>query len=543
MSKVLASPAIASPPLASPALASPSDEAVIQCSPCGRPCAARRIPWILAATILGSSMAILDGTAVNVALPILQAELGGTVADVQWVVESYALCLGALILVGGALGDRHGRRRVFCSGVVLFAAASIWCGVSPTVGQLIMARAVQGIGASLMVPGSLAILSSAFDDAQRGRAIGTWSAATAMAAAFGPVLGGWLVEHVSWRWVFYINIPLAIVVVAISLRYVPESRDTESKHGLDVGGALLVTGGLGALVYGLIESARLGLGHPAVIAGLAAGAIMLVAFVRQEARSRAPMMPLGLFRSRTFSGANGLTFLLYAALAGGLFFLPFNLIQVQGYSPTAAGAALLPFILLISSLSRWAGGLVHRFGARLPLTVGPLIAAIGFALFARPGVGGSYWVTFFPAVVVLGLGMAISVAPLTTTVMGAVPARQSGLASGINNAMARVAGLLAIALLGVVALGVFETQLDADLDRLAVSQDLRRQLEGERIKLAGATVPVSAGPDLGPALQRAIDESFVSAFRVVMLIAAAMAAAGGMSAALTIDRPVLPSRP
>ena len=264
--------------------------------------------------------------------------------------------------------------------------------------------------------------------------------------------------------------------------------------------------------------------------------MLLIAFIRQEARSRAPMMPLGLFRSRTFSGANGLTFLLYAALSGGLFFLPFNLIQVQGYSPTAAGAALLPFILLISFLSRWAGGLVDRFGARLPLTFGPLIAALGFALFARPGIGGSYWVTFFPAVLVLGLGMAISVAPLTTTVMGAVPARQSGLASGINNAMARVAGLLAIALLGIVALEVYDARLDGDLDRLAVSQDLRRQLDGERIKLAGATVPASAGPDLRPALSRAINESFVSAFRVVMLIAAAMAAAGGMSAALTIDR-------
>jgi EmrB/QacA subfamily drug resistance transporter len=491
----------------------------------------RKGVWILLATILGSSMVFIDGSVVNVALPRLQLELNASAASVQWVVEAYALFLGSLILVGGSLGDLFGRKRIFALGIGIFALASIWCGLTQDITQLVVARAVQGIGGALLTPGSLSIIRASFEDeAQRGRAIGLWSGFSAITAALGPVLGGSLVEYASWRWVFFINVPLAIAVLFVLLLRVPETRVGEGEIHLDIVGALLATFGLGLLVFGLIESENVGLLHPLVLACVAGGLLLLALFLFVEWRSPFPMMPLALFRSSTFSGANLLTLFLYAALGGALFFFPFVLINVHGYSPTAAGSAFLPFTLLLFLLSRWSGGLVARYGSRLPLVVGPLLVACSYVLFALPGTGGSYWTTFFPAIVLLGLGMSIVVAPLTTTVLGATEERYAGIASGINNAVARVAGLLAIAILGIVVIAVFNASLASNPALLHLSPADQQVLDAQRGKLAGTEVPHGADP----ALSAAIGQSFVAAFRVAMLIGAGLALASSLCAWLTI---------
>ncbi|PYK40991.1 MAG: MFS transporter [Verrucomicrobia bacterium] len=518
-------------------LREPCDESLIRSRPAIAPCSKSRGRWVLAATILASSMAFIDGTVVNVALPALQTSLNATAVDIQWVIESYSLLLSALLLIGGSLGDRYGRRRIFLIGVALFASASAACGFAVNIHQLIAGRALQGTGAALLVPGSLAIISSSFPENERGRAIGTWSGLSAITTAIGPVIGGWLIEQVSWRAIFFINIPIALLIILISLWHIPESSDTESL-GLDWWGAILGALGLGALVYGLIESSRLGFGDRSVQWALVGAAGLLALFLIIETRVSNPMLPFTLFRSRTFSGANLLTFLLYAALGGTLFFLPLNLIQVQHYSATAAGAALLPFILIISFLSRWSGGLIARYGPKLPLVVGPLIAAFGYAFFMLPGVDGSYWTTFFPPMVLLGLGMAVSVAPLTTTVMSSVVQNRVGIASGINNAVARTAGLIAIAVLGLLMLQAFKSGLDQRLSNWKLPESASRALQAQSIKLAAIAAPGDQDPGTRQVIRRAIDESFVSGFRIVMAIGAALAiASAGTALALIAKTP------
>jgi len=492
--------------------------------------------WILAATILASSMAFIDGTVVNVALPFLQTNLNATAIGIQWVVEAYSLFLSALLLVGGSLGDRYGRRRIFNIGVVIFALASAFCGMAANIEQLIAARAVQGVGGALLVPGSLSLISSCFPENERGKAIGTWSGFSAMTTAIGPVLGGWLVEHWSWRAAFFLNLPLALAVLLISVWKVPESREHDHHGSLDFVGAGLATIGLGGVIYGLIESPRLGFSNPMVFLVLIGGLVSLALFVFNEARAKNPMVPLRLFRSRDFAGANILTLFLYAALGGTFLFFTLDLIQIQGYSATAAGASLLPFVVLMFSLSRWSGGLIDRFGARLPLTIGPIIAAAGFALFAVPGRNGNYWTSFFPAVLVLGLGMAISVAPLTTTVMSSVGEEQAGVASGINNAVSRTAGLLAIAVFGVVMLHAFSRNLFIRLNDIQVDEQLKHYVYEQRVKLAGLELPANADATTRELIKGAVSGSYVFGFRVIMFISAALAVASAASAWLFIRK-------
>ena len=383
------------------------------------------------------------------------------------------------------------------------------------------------------MPGSLSIIGASFDETARGQAIGTWSGFTAITTAAGPVLGGWLIEHASWRWAFFINVPLAAIVIAISLWRIPESHNPTARH-VDWVGALVATVGLGGVVFGLIESISLHWGHPLVFGSLFAGIACLTVFPFVEDRVSSPMVPLTLFKSRTFSAANLLTLFLYAALGIFSFLFPSNLIQVQGYSTAVTGAAALPLILLMFFLSRWSGGLVARYGPRAPLVTGPLIAATGFVLFAVPGVGASYWKAFFPAFVVLGLGMAISVAPLTTVVMNSVDQDRAGTASGINNAVARVASVLAIAILAIVMVKVFSSSLNRSLADQLLPPGIFQYIKSNEIRLAGLDLPAGLDADTTALIRASISRAFVFGFRTVMLICAGLSLASAAVAWLMI---------
>ena len=446
-------------------------------SPAGR--------WLIAATVLGSGIAFLDSTVVNVALPAIRRQLGGGLSVQQWVVDGYLLTLSALLLLGGALGDRHGRRRVFVVGLVAFGAASLACGLAPSGPALITARAVQGVGGALLVPNSLAMIEALIDQPDRGRAIGVWAGLAGVAGAVGPFVGGWLVQAVSWRLVFFINLPLAAVAAVITVRHVPESRVLTKPERPDWRGSVLITAGLSGLVFALIEAPAQGGAPPTVLAGVI-GAICLVSFPFVEARRAAPLLPPAIFRSRQFTGANVTTLAVYAALGGAMFLLALQLQQSLGYSPVSAGLAMLPTTVVMLVLSPVTGSLADRIGPRLPMTLGPLVAALGLALMARITPGAGYVPAVLPAVVIFGLGLAITVAPLTRTVLAAVPEQQVGIASGTNNTVARMAGLLAVAILP-----------------------------------SAAGVETGGGP-LGPGFGRA------------MLIAALLCAVGGLVAAATV---------
>ena len=407
--------------------------------------------WVLLATVLGSAMAAIDATVVGIALPAIGHEFRATLAGLQWVVTAYTLTLAGLLLVAGALGDRYGRKRVFQIGVVWFALTSVLCGAAPTLGVLIAARALQGVGAALLTPGSLAIIEASFHPDDRGKAIGAWSGFSGVGTAVGPFLGGWLIQAASWRLIFVINVPVAALVLAVAWRHVPESSDPAETGRVDLLGGALVTLGLVGLTYGLIDGPAGGFLRPAPIASLVAGAVLLAVFVFRERRARMPVLPLSLFSSSQFNAANVITFVVYAALAGALFLLPLQLQQVSGYTPLQAGISLLPVTVIMLALSARSGALAARIGPRLQMTAGPLIIAAGLALLARIGPSGDYLTEVLPAVVVFGFGLAVNVAPLTATVLAAAPARNAGSASAVNNDVARVAGLIAVAVLPAAA--------------------------------------------------------------------------------------------
>jgi EmrB/QacA subfamily drug resistance transporter len=489
---------------------------------------------VLVASVLGSSMAFIDGSVVSVALPVLQRELGAPVSSAQWVVEAYQLFLSSLVLVGGALSDRFGRRRIFVLGTVVFAGASLSCGVSPGIGMLIASRAAQGVGGALLVPSSLAMLGAAHSERERGRAVGAWSAWTSIAAAVGPALGGWLVQAISWRAVFLVNLPIAAVVVGIAARRVRETRGPS--RTLDVAGAAAVTLALALLVFGLIETPAAGAGSPRAWAPMAAGAAGLAVFVLLERRAKDPMVPLGLFRRKTFAAANLLTLFLYGALAAMFFFLPFVLIQARGYSPAASGASVLPLVLVVAALSRRSGAAADRIGPRLPLTVGPLVAGAGFALLALLPADAPYAAGLLPGLLVLGLGIAITVAPLTTTVLNSVDRGDQGTASGINNAIARMAALLAVAGFGILAIGAFDRELRARLDAARVSPAVRERVESERARLGALKPPPGASATEARAIREGVASGLEAAFRDVNLLCAGLGGLAGLCAAVGVRR-------
>jgi EmrB/QacA subfamily drug resistance transporter len=453
--------------------------------------------WVLAATVLGSGIASLDATVVGVALPTIGRDLRTGVASLQWLVTAYTLTLAAFLLLGGALGDRLGRRRIFSIGVVWFAVASAACAAAPTAGSLIAARAVQGVGAALLTPGSLAILQASFRSEDRARAIGAWSGLGGLANAAGPLVGGELIAVSSWRWVFLINVPIAAVTLALTSRHVPESRDESATGRLDVGGAVLAVCALTGLIYGLIEGPTRGWTDPVVVIMLGAAVAAGGAFVVLERRVGSPMLPLGIFASRQFNAANATTFVVYAALSGALFLLPTELQVAGGYSPAASGLALLPVTAIMLFGSAPSGRLSARIGPRLQMGAGPLIVAAGLALLSRAATDASYATGVLPGVVVFGVGLACTVAPLTATAMGAAPPGHSGIASAVNNDVARAGGLIAVAVLPPLAGITGSTYLHARA--------------------------LSAG------------------FRTAVLVAAGVCAAGGVLAALTIRNPGRPT--
>jgi EmrB/QacA subfamily drug resistance transporter len=465
--------------------------------------------WLtLAATIVGSSMAFLDGSVVNIALPAIQEALHVDAAATQWIVNAYLLLLGALVLIGGAAADLYGRRFIFVLGLAAFTASSIACAISPNVAVLIVSRAVQGLGAALLMPASLAMLGATFDEHERSQAIGIWAGAGALMMAAGPMLGGFLVDQVSWRAIFLLNMPLAIVAAALALGFACESRDPAAKQ-LDWSGAAAVGVGLAAITWGLSAIPASGFRDKTVLAALGVGAALLAVFVAIEARlHKRAMMPLSLYRSRNFSATNALTLLLYFALGGALYFLPFGLIRLDGYSATQAGAALLPFALIMGFGASFTGAIADRLGPRWLLTVGPIVAAGGLAMLALLDLRQPFWVGVFPPMVLLGVGMAITVPPLTSTVMGAAGQTHSGIASGVNNAVARIAGLLAVAALGAVFFASFSFHLQG-MTSAQANEALNAVMSGR-----GGTGDATA--------------AFAGALRTIMLVTAACAALAGL---------------
>lgn len=495
--------------------------------------------WIMVSAILASSMAFIDSTALNIVLPSLQQSLGATGASLFWILNAYLLILAALILVGGSLGDKLGRKRIFMIGIAIFICGSAACGLAPTVSFLIAFRIIQGIGGALMIPGSLSLISASIDKAERGKAIGTWSAFTTVVTMGGPILGGVLGDAGLWRFIFFINIPIGIAALFILWRQIAESKDEEGSPVVDIKGSAALALGLAALSFGFLRMPGSGFGNWEVYGSLAAGLLLLAAFLFIEYKSPHPMMPLYLFANATFSGVNLLTFFLYAGLGAAILFLSLNLVQVQGYSQLQSGLSFLPFTILMVTIARYAGGLADKYGPGLLLIIGPATAGLGILLlsFVKQTNGPSeYWTTFFPGTVVLALGMSFTVAPLTAAVMGSVGDHLSGTASGVNNAMTRIASVFANAIFGALAVLFFYGAMQTQLKPIPLDAKEKRAVMAEAVNLGNAQVPPGINISDKTAIENAYHSGFIDAYAKIMRSAAALCFLGVLLSFMFIQK-------
>ncbi|UOE46631.1 MFS transporter [Mucilaginibacter sp. SMC90] len=493
--------------------------------------------WIMGSAILASAMAFIDGTALNVVLPALQQSLGAKGADLFWILNAYLLMLASLILVGGSLGDKLGRKKIFMIGIFIFITGSALCGLSPGVLYLIIFRIVQGIGGALMIPGSLSLISSSIDAKERGKAIGTWSAITTVVTMGGPVLGGALADAGLWRYIFFINVPIGVIALVILWRGVAESKDDRTDQTLDLPGAVSIAFGLALLTFGFLRMPATGFNNWQVYGSLSLGLLLLIVFIYIESTSKHAMMPLSLFNNKTFSGINLLTFFLYAGLGGGMLFMSLNMVQVQGYSQLQSGLTFLPFTVLMISIARYAGAVADKKGPRLLLIIGPALAGAGLLMlsFIKQTAGPSdYWTSFFPGVLVFGLGMSLTVAPLTATVMGSVSDHFSGTASGINNAMTRISNVFANAIFGALAVLFFSGAMQGELKKLSLNEKEKKAAMEQSANLGNAKVPAGIEGANKEAVEIAFHNGFIAAYSNIMRICAGLGFLGALMSVIFI---------
>lgn len=485
--------------------------------------------WIMVSSILASSMAFIDGTALNVVLPSLQESLHAKGTDLFWILNAYLLMLASFVLLGGSLGDKLGRKKIFIIGILIFICGSALCGFVPNVNFLIAFRMVQGLGGALMIPGSLSLISASFSEKERGKAIGTWSAFTTAVTIGGPIIGGALGDAGLWRYIFFINIPIGIISIFILWFKVKESRDEELNHSLDYPGAVAAVIGLALLTFGFLRIPNVGFHNWEVYASLGGGIVVIAIFIFIEKKSEQPMMPLGLFSNKTFSGANLLTFFLYAGLGAGILFLTLNMVQIQGYSQLQAGLSLLPFTILMILFARFAGRLADQYGPRWLLIVGPAVAGVGLLLLSfvkQTSAADAYWTTFFPGIFCFGLGMSFTVAPLTATVMGALPNQFAGTASGVNNAVTRIASVFANAIFGFLAVAFFSTFLEREIAQLPLGRSSKFAVLSQASDLGNAAVPAIVKKENRKIVDQAYKEGFISSYGKIMKLCALLAFLG-----------------
>jgi len=491
--------------------------------------------WVMVSAILASAMAFIDSTALNVVLPSLQKSLQATGADLFWILNAYLLILASLILIGGSMGDKLGRKKVFMAGIFIFICGSAACGFAPDVLCLIIFRMIQGIGGALMIPGSLSLISSSINEKERGKAIGTWSAFTTVVTMGGPILGGALADAGLWRYIFFINVPIGIIALVMLWFKVDESKDDGPNTSLDFPGAIAISFGLALVTFGFLRMPAVGFNNWQVYLSLTAGVLLLVTFVIIEAKSKYPMMPLQLFANATFSGANLLTFFLYAGLGAGMLFLSLNLVQVQGYSQLQSGLTFLPFTVIMISIARFAGALADKHGPRLLLIVGPTTAGLGLLIlsFIKQTNGPhDYWTTFLPGVIVFGLGMSFTVAPLTAAVMGSVSDQFSGTASGVNNAVTRIANVFTNAIFGALAVLFFAGDLQGQIKSIKLNTKQKQEVLAQAADLGNAKPPQGVAD--GKIIEQAYHESFIKAYADIMRISAGLGFLGALMAVLFV---------